>query len=244
MFCDDKMLDVCRPQLQKQLIKNLYELCIKQPFDVEQIRAYICNHNIDRESITRVAIKLCEYVEFEYAEYIDRYNVEPRPEEMKSYNWDKLFEVLVESGLDANIVLKNADSTEDNILNSLRYIDNKDIGPRILKTILEKNGTPNVMISGMLFFADVDDDLIFDIGWQLYSDKWREELAFNFWLVNVGFGGKKFDGDCPVEMKAGHSVEELKEFYNYTYKVYRNENDVCISILSKENGEEVAVTSY
>jgi len=106
---------------------------------------------------------------------------------------------------------------------------------------LEKNGTPNIAIEGIPFFVEVDNDFILDVEWQLYEDKWREEAAFQFWLVLVGFGGTRYDGTCPVEMKEGHLVEELKEFYEYTYEVCRDKNDVRISVISKKDREEVAV---
>ena len=44
-------------------------------------------------------------------------------------------------------------------------------------------------------------------------------------------------------MRAGYSKDELKEFYNYTYEVHRDKNEVCISILSKEDGKEIAIVS-
>lgn len=227
----------------KDTMDELYELCVKQPFDVERIQAYITDHHIDGESITRMAIKLCDYAAFEYADYIYRYKTEPKPEKMRSYNWDKLFSVLVENGLDASLVFEDSNSTENNILSSLMYVDNKDMGPRITKIILEKCGTPNIEIEGTSFFAEADDNFIFDIKCQLYEEKWREEVAFQFWLVLVGFGGTRFDGKCPVEMRAGYSKDELKEFYNYTYEVHRDKNEVCISILSKEDGKEIAIVS-
>lgn len=227
----------------KDMIGELYELCIAQPFEVERIQNYITKYNIDGASITRMAIKLCEYAEFEYADYVYRYNELPKPENMKSYNWDKLFAVLVENGLDANLVFKSDNSTENNILRSLMYLDNKDIGPRIIKKILEKGGTPNIVIEGMPFFTEVDDNFVFDIECQLYEDKWREEIAFQFWLVLVGFGGIVSNEKCPVEMREGYIIEELREFYKYTYKVHKDDKDICISIILKDNGEEVAVVS-
>jgi len=66
------------------------------------------------------------------------------------------------------------------------------------------------------------------------------------WFVLLGFGGRwNSSGKIPVEMKNGHSIEELRmhEQLAYFLEPWPDEPDCwTMHIVRKETGEEIAVS--
>ncbi|MBE6773963.1 MAG: hypothetical protein E7544_07040, partial [Ruminococcaceae bacterium] len=86
-------------------IEHLFVLCKEQPFNIEKIKNYIIDNKMDSEQVTRVAIKLCNYGACSYSEYLYQNEKEPLPGDLITYNWEELFDVLIEMGLDANLIV-------------------------------------------------------------------------------------------------------------------------------------------
>ena len=173
----------------KSNTEKLFELCAEKPFDEEKIRKYISDNKMNSEEITRTALKLCDHGFCSYSVYLYEHEKEPLPEELETYNWEALFNILIESGLDANLVICDDGINYENILQSLQYLDDGDLSARILRNILKNNGNPNILIDGLSLFANTDSDLMFDIQMGLYHHKWQLDNAWRYWLVMVGFGG-------------------------------------------------------
>lgn len=221
-------------------IENLYLLCIEKPVQKQKIEEYIINNNMDSESVTRTAIKLCDNVMFSYGDYICENQKEPLPEELSTYGLVELFDILLKYGLDANLVICDDGINYKNVIQELQYIDDGDIGAKILRNILSKNGYPNFLIDGHDFFEEFDSDFIFDIQMDLYPYKWQVDVVFRFWLVLIGFGGKIKNGVCPVKTQNNFRVENFIEFENYDYKIERKSNDWTMHIFNKETQKIVA----
>ena len=86
-------------------IDGLYKLCIKQPFDIEEIQCFIKSNKMNSEEVTRVALKLCDYGMFCYSDYLYEYEKEPQPGDLRTYNWELLFNILIDNGLDDNFIM-------------------------------------------------------------------------------------------------------------------------------------------
>ena len=221
-------------------IEDLFEICKEQPFDVKKIQAFITENNMNSEEITRAAIKLCDYGMFSYDDYLYEYEKEPQPGDLRTYNWEKLFNVLIDNGLDANLVLCDDGINHENILQSVKYFDDGDLGARVLRNILSKGFSPNILIDDMSFFEDVDADLIMDIDMGLYPHKWQLDNAVRFWLVLVGFGGVIKDDKLPVNMCENYSPQIFREFERFDYEIIYAEKDFELRIIEKETGNLVA----
>lgn len=224
----------------EERIETLFNLCKEQPFDIRKIEDYIRENKMTSEEITRTAIKLCDYGNFSYSDYLWQYEKEPLPEDLETYNWETLFDILIENGLDADMVFCDDRNNYDNILQSVMYFDNKDLNARLARNILSRTGTPNVVIDGTPFFEETDSDFILDIEMDLYEEKWQLDNAFRFWLVLIGFGGVMKGGKLPVNMCDNYSPECFKEFEKFDYRIVYKENDYEIQIFDKETGVIVA----
>ena len=132
-------------------IDTLFELCKQQPFDIEKIEKYIREKKLSSEEVTRAAIKLCDYGMISRGEFIYENEREPLPEELPTYNWELLFNILIQNGLDPDLVICDDGINYKNILQELFYIDNDDLGAKIIRNILSKGGSPNIKIDGIPF---------------------------------------------------------------------------------------------
>lgn len=221
-------------------IDGLYELCKEQPFDIEKIKQHIKNNNMNSEAVTRTALKLCDHGMFSYSDYLYHNEKEPKPEELSTYNWELLFNTLIDNGLDADLVTCDDGHNYENILQSVLYLDDGDLSARVLRNILSKGGTPNVVIDNTPFFVEVDADFIIDIDMGLYPHKWQVDNAFRSWLVLIGFGGVITDGKLPVKMCDGYSPDIFKDFEKFDYCITHTEKDFELQILEKETSAVVA----
>ena len=224
----------------KERINSLVQLCKEQPFNVEKIQAYILDNKLNSEEITRAAIELCEYGMFAYDEFRYHNKREPEPQELETYHWEQLFDILIENGLDADLVFCDDGINHENILQSVQYFDDGDLGARVLRNILTKGGNPNILIDNYPFFAEVDSDFIMDIQMGLYPEKWQVDNAFRFWLVLMGFGGIMKGGKCPVNLLPGNTIDAFKEFEKFDYKIIYKENDFELHIIDKASQNIVA----
>lgn len=221
-------------------IDELLELCKKQPFNIEDIQEFIEGNDVSSEEVTRVALQLCDYGMFSYSDYIFHNNKEPQPRDLRTYNWEALFDLLIDNGLDASLVICDDGINYENILQSLKFFDDGDLGAKILRNVLAKGFSPNVVIDGTPFCAEVDNDFIFDILTGMYTYKWQLDNAFRFWLVLIGFGGATNENKLPVEMCGGFSPEIFKEYEKYDYKIIYGKNDFELRIVDKETNTVVA----
>ncbi len=225
----------------KKHIDELTELCKEQPFNTEKIQNYISRYNMGSEAVTRAALALCEYGEFSVKEYIWQHEKEPRPEELVTYNWEDLFNVLLSNGLDANLVICDDGRNYENILQSIQFLDDGDLNARIARNILLHQGTPNIIIDGEPLFREVDGNLMIDINLRLYPEKWMLDNAFRFWLVLVGFGGLIIDGRSPVKMCDGYQTEIFREFEKFDYRITYNTEEFDMEIFERDTGKVVAM---
>lgn len=221
-------------------IDGLFELCKKQPFDIEKIQYFITSNNMNSEEVTRAALKLCDYGMFSYSDYLYEYEKEPQPSDLRTYNWEQLFNILIDNGLDASLVICDDGRNFENILQSVGYFDDGDLGARVLRNILSKGFSPNIVIDNIPFFEEVDGDLIMDIDMGLYPHKWQLDNAVRFWLVLVGFGGVIKGDKVPVNMCESYSPQILKEFEKFDYDIIYDNNDWKMRIVNKETNDLVA----
>ncbi len=222
-------------------IDRLFELCKEQPFSEEKITKYILDNKMSSEEVTRSALKLCNYGFCSYSDYLYEKEKEPMPEDLITFNWETLFNILIKNGLDANLVICDDGMNYENILQEIKYFDDGNLGAKILRNTLNHNGNPNIVIDNQNLFEEIDSDLMLDISMGLYHHKWQLDNAWRFWLVMVGFGGTINNVQCPVEMRDGFQVEIFKEFEKFDYNIKWFEKDFEMQIFDKETKTVVAI---
>ena len=225
----------------RKCIQELIELCKKQPLDLQEIERFITDNGMNSEEVTRAALEVCDYGMFSYADYLYEHKREPHPGELRTYNWEKLFDAFIANGLDAALVVCDDGRNYENILDSVMYLDDGDLCARIARGILAKGGSPNITVEGSFtFFETVNRDFISDIDMCLYHHKWQVDNAFRFWLVLIGFGGVIHGDEIPVKMCDGLSPHIFKEFERFDYEIIRSKDDFELRIFEKATGKLVA----
>ena len=222
-------------------IETLLELCKEQPFDTEKIQNYITTNKMNSEQITQTAIKLCEYGMWSYSNYLSENRKEPLPEELRTYNWESLFNILLENGLDANLVIENGRFNFANVLYELQYFDDRYLGAKIARNILSNGTNPNIVIDSCPLFKEIDEDFMIDIQLDLYHHKWQLDNAFRYWLVLAAFGGVIRDGLPPIEMCGDFKIDVFKDFEKFDYNIKWGDKDFDLEIFDKETGIIVGI---
>lgn len=223
---------------QDPAINGLIDLCVVKHPDLKKVDAHIRDNQMSAEEVTYAAIRVSEKGEYEIVDHIYRFDCWPEQEDLLTNEWVGLFDVFIDHGLDANMVFPAGGPDNDNIMWSLHTIQNGDIGPTILRNLLQKNGDPNTVVLGTNFFQDMDWDLLWDV--REGTEKWLFDIHFHFWLVLMGFGGYINDHQCPVKLKDGYSVEMFREFERFDYRITHEGGDWTMHIFIKDTGEEVA----
>ena len=221
-------------------IDCLFELCKQQPFDIEEIEKYISENKLNSEEVTRAAITLCDCNMFSYQDFLEENGREPFPQELPTYNWEELFNILIKNGLDPNLIICDDRKNHSNIFVSLGGLDDGDLNARIARNILEHGGNPNIIIDGVSFFERINFDLVFDMRSNLYQYKWQRDNAFRFWLVFVAFGGVIDDNECQVSMIDDNERYIFKDFEKFDYCFIREKSYFELQIYDKETKAVVA----
>ena len=224
-------------------ILELTNLCLEKPLSLEKIQYYITQNDMDSEEVTRAAIELCEKGEFDCVDFFEKNKRMPNPDELITFRWEELFDLFLANGLDANLVICDDGINYENILQSLRYIDDGNLHARLVRKILSNHGSPNVLIGGVPLFRDVDFDLVYDLKMGLFDNnyEWQLDQAIAYWLVLFGFGGVINDDKLPVRMCDGLEPSMFKEFEKFTYKLIKTSCDFELRILNKETKKVVAI---
>ena len=221
-------------------IDGLFEICKEQPFNAEKIKAFIKSNRMSSEEITRAALRLCDYGMFSYSDYLYEREKEPLPSELRTYNWEALFNILIDNGLDPGLVICDDGINYECVMEFIKFFDDGDLAAEILRNVLSNGISPNTVIGGVPFFEGVNEEFIADIDMCLYQNKWQLDKAFRFWLVLIGFGGVINGDRPPVKMCDNYSVEIFKNFESFDYVITYVENDFELKITEKETQKTIA----
>ncbi len=221
--------------------KALLSLCLEIPFDAEKAERYIKENRLSGEDVTRMAIKLCEEIGYARVDFVWEHGREPEENELTQRNSEEIFSVLIENGLDPNLVICDNGTDYENIMQSLTCIQHGNDGVKILRKLLLGGGDPNIVIDVTPFFEEFDMDFTLDAEMNLYPHKWQMDNAFAFWLVLMGFGGKIKNRDCPVSMQNGCKAEIFRDFEKFDYRIKRSKDDFTLEIFFRETGEIAAI---
>ena len=145
--------------------------------------------------------------------------------------------MLIEQGLDPNLVVN-----DDNPIWNVMWIDAPNIGASVMRLLLENGGDPNHYLSS-------EGETVFDyISFKVSYDEYTHDYfhTVQCWLVLMGYGACWKDGEIPLAMLNGNSVEIFKKFelYDYTIEPLPQEPGKygcwIMHIYNVETNEEVA----
>ena len=158
------------------------------PPNLEEIEKELKSKNYSSEEVTEAACEFCRECFLEYTDFIDAHNREPYKNEIhSSYVYD-ICKLLLEYGLDPNLVLGEKFS-ETNIMYEVYWITKPYVAADTLRLLLEHGGNPMLIFDDEPFYHMVDLDIWFDVTEGYYTDPWYKvkfDCIFHFWLVLLG----------------------------------------------------------
>ena len=228
--------------------KSIYSLLRENSPDIQGLKEELDNEDYTPEQVTKAAIRYLkdcfdDQVEEDY-EHDERESVYCsnlpaeavlRPE-LRSAHIPEILELLLEYGLDPNAVYD-----DENVMHSLKYIDNGYVAADALALLFEHGGTPNIVMDGEDLFDAIDFDVIFDALNQ--EDRRRYDALVHCWFVYLGYGAKLRDGVSAVDVFRGFDISELKQHRNFTFALTYTQNrgeKWSLHIIDRWNFWEVA----
>jgi hypothetical protein len=146
---------------------------------------------------------------------------------------------LLKHGLDPNEIYE-----DDNIMNSIKYIDNEYLAADALTLLLGKGGKTDLVIPGECgdLFSSTDFDVWFDVTDQ--RDRQRFDALTHYWMALIGYGAKYAEDYIEIfsESHYGKSfnIKTLRNHRDYSFGVTHFGNKFAISIFDKSTLWEVA----
>ena len=222
--------------------QKLLDLLTAIPPDMVGAAYMLQTEHLDCDEVTKVAIGyayecFCEAGDFAYEHRI------PHPAAIvpnlhSTYILD-IIKLLLRYGLDPNGVHE-----DDNIMNSLRFVDNELIAADTLVLLLGHGGKTDLIIPGEgdTLFNAADFAVFYDAVEQY--DRQRYASLVHCWMVMIGYGARcgedKMQAFRECNSTEPFDWDKLKKHRNYYFGITHLENDFAISIYDKDTLWEVA----
>lgn len=217
-------------------MEALYQACCELPPDLKKVRALLEAKQFTSEQLTRIGLRFVqEKCRWEADAYRCETIHEPQDHEMHSACLHDVLKLLLEFGLDPNLILD-----DETIMDAVFFVDYQFAAADCLRVLMENGGDPNMKIDGESLFEHVDFDVIFWVG---DINPLQYEQLVHMWFVLLGYGGHPDNTMEPVRMSPGHQLTELREHERYDFSIEYTKavkDGWIMHIFCKDSGEEVA----
>lgn len=218
-------------------MEALYQACCELPCDLNKIEQMLKSKHYTPEELTQTILRLMDQECFiESHDFIDVHGRKPERGELHTHYLYDLLRIFLAFGLNPNEIQDG-----DNVMSSLGYVGNGYDAANCLRLLLEHGGDPNLVVD----YESNYDYLSFRISYDMYEyDQDYIDTLVHLWFVASGYGGRYSSGIEPLEMKNGHSIEELRTHEQFAYFIEPwPDKPSCwtMHIIRKETGEEIAV---
>lgn len=189
-------------------IKRVFK---ETPSNLQKIRELITEHNLTKDELAELAIDFTDNCFCEYSQALNPECEFVTIETMCSNHIVEAIEILLEFGLDSNTIID-----DDNAMWNTMWIDAPNIGAEVLRLLLENGGDPNHLIpsEGETLFEYSD----FKVSYDEYTHDYF--YTVQCWLVLMAYGACwSNNGEIPLEMIGGNSVEIFKSYELYDYYI-------------------------
>ena len=172
----------------------------------------------------------------EVDEFVYAHGRQPEPAELHSTYIFSLMQLLLEYGLNPNLVIDG-----DNVMEWMGFVDFPYVSADTMRLFMEHGGDVDLIIAGDTMFRHIDFDIVFGAIEQ--EDRQYYDCQVHLWLVLIGYGGMLPENVCPLKMKNGKSPEIFRQHERFDWEIERTsavEAGWIMHILDRETGEEVA----
>ena len=211
---------------------ELHKVCSKRDVTAEEIREAIKEYGITVVEIRALATLLIRrHLEDEYyVAEIEDLNVDA----LISANWDVVFPVLLEYGLNPN-GCSEVDTEPYYYMNIAFNVYSDRVSIAMLKALLEHGGNPNI--------KDIDTavGLFTRVNKYINREHALAEIADGItmqkWLLLLAYGGRDKKDSREVQLQNGYTLEDFKEPNHY---IFEFDIEGRLSIFDTLNGKLAA----
>ncbi len=220
------------------LVKQINELFEKAPFDLSGIRQLLSCRKLTESELAELAVGFTKQCFGEYYDALDPEIESVTIENMHSNHIIGAISLLLEFGLDPNTIVD-----DDNVMWNSMWIDAPHMAASVLKLLLENGGNPN-------HFIPSEGESLFEyISFKVSYDEYTHEYfhTVQCWLLLMAYGACWQDGEIPIKMLGGKTVEIFKDIDLYDYEIEPLPQEPgkygcwIMHIYNVETTEEVAV---
>ncbi len=220
-----------------KLFEEINVLFEKVPTDFDRIKKLFAQRKFTKEELSKIALKCVDNC---FGEYHDACNPEYTDFTVDNMNSTYILDsisLLLELGLDPNIIVN-----DESLIWNTMWIDAPNIGASVMRLLLENEGDPNC-------FLPSEGETVFDyISFKVSYDEYPHEYfhTVQCWLVLMAYGACWKNGEIPLTMLNGNSVEIFKNFELYDYTIETLPSELgkyscwIMHIYNVETNEEVA----
>jgi hypothetical protein len=222
--------------------EELKKLFFEIPPKWDVIKDLLSEHRYSKTDLSEIAIGLTDNCQCEYMDAINPKVKGATLDYMHSNHVYDAIKLLLEYGLDPNEEING-----ENVMWNAHWIEAPNVAASVLRLLLNHGGTPDVKTS------DGPDTLFEYVTSKVAHDEYTHE-SFHIvqcWLVLMAYGGHWVDGEIPLTMLHGNTVEIFKEFELFDYEIEPGPEpeekfaafygNWTMHIFNKETKEEVAL---
>ena len=212
----------------------LLSMLMELPPKLEVIEKELKTDAYTTEEVTLAACKFTERCFLECRDFEEAFGRKPQKEEVHSAFVYDICELLLKHGLDVNLFIEDT-----NLMYELRYVDYNYISAETMRLLLENGGNVNIDDGDEPMFQHLDYDVMFDASYRTVG-KDLFDKEFKLWILMIGYGGVINENKIPVELADGYSVEQFKDYENFTYEIEFSGKDSVMHIIDIRTNKEVA----
>ena len=217
--------------------QRILEEMLQLPPDMTGLRALMEGEKPTSEQLAMTANQFMEIGCWrEVDEFVYAHGRQPEPAELHSTYIFSLMQLLLEYGLNPNLVIDG-----DNVMEWMGFVDFPYVSADTMRLFMEHGGDVDLIIAGDTMFRHIDFDIVFGAIEQ--EDRQYYDCQVHLWLVLIGYGGMLPENVCPLKMKNGKSPEIFRQHERFDWEIERTsavEAGWIMHILDRETGEEVA----
>lgn len=222
--------------------EELKKLFFEIPPKWDEIRYLLNEHQYSKTDLAEIAIALTDNCQ---CEYMDAMNPEVKGATLNHMHSNHVFDaisLLLEYGLDPNEEIDG-----ENIMWNTHWIEAPNVAASVLRLLLENGGRPDVKTS------DGPDTLFEYVASKVSYDEYTHGFfhTVQCWLLLIAYGGRWEDGEIPLTMLHGYTVEIFKDFELFDFEIEPGPEpeekftafygNWTMHIFNKETKEEVAL---
>lgn len=191
----------------------LLEEMLRLPPDSGRLRALLDREKLSSIELAKAAMHFIDEDCWRETHcYRCAHGREPDPTELHSAYLFKILRLLLEYGLDPNLVIDG-----ENVMDQLTSIDCPFIAADAMRLLMEHGGNTNLMLGGETMFRNLDFNIVFGAIEQ--SDRRYYDCWVHLWFVLIGYGGRLPNNVSPVRMKNGASPEILRRHERFDWEI-------------------------